>query len=39
MKKLFVDPELELLNFSVMDIITASDDLYGGDDDLELPGI
>lgn len=40
MKKFFIDPELELLAFSVTDIITTSDgDSYGGDDDLALPGI
>ena len=39
MKKPFIDPELELLTLTVADIITSSDDLYGGDDDLALPGV
>ncbi len=43
MKKNYTDPELNLLPFTVSDIITASPNLdpsyAGGDDDSMLPGV
>lgn len=37
MKKEYMEPEMELLRFRLLDVLTTSDDWDGEDDDTDTP--